>query len=437
MKAGLCNRIISLCFIVFAAVSAFAAEDDIPMPGDSIEVEKSSEAKAFTFSGYVENTTTAEYLKSESREFILNGSRARLKFSGRPSEHFDYSINLTGTLYSGANETELKRYLPKEERDSVKEPSPFVYSMENDIYLQEAFGTLYLGVFMIRAGRQKFYTGTGYAFNPIDLFNVKNPLDPAYETDGFDSMLAELRVSDSVVLQGLVKYSDRLSDSGYLARIKGRLSGWEIALQYTHLIRNRTDYITMNQQGPALLTANIFDPSLFVHEYRWHLAALEFSGEVFGWQVYGEGGYAFIKDMDDEKGLSGEVKSHERILAGINYTFKSELYVMAEYLRIGERDTTCGDYSLNDWLAYYSGEIESLNRDTIFAGVSYPAADLMDFSFYCISGINDRSFLLNPWIEYSVCSGCSLSVAVYIPAGKEGQNGESGASGFVRLKYSF
>ena len=94
--------------------------------------------------------------------------------------------------------------------------------------------------------------------------------------------------------------------------------------------------------------------------------------------------------------------------------------------------------TLNDRLAYLNGEILSINRDTLFSGLSYPLTDLLDFSLYTIIGCNDASVLLNPWLIYAIRPGLKLSLSLNIPIGDEdGQNGKSGASGFARLKFNF
>jgi hypothetical protein len=111
---------------------------------------------------------------------------------------------------------------------------------------------------------------------------------------------------------------------------------------------------------------------------------------------------------------------------------------MLEYLRIGQGRTDSSDITLNDRMAYFNGEILSIDQDTIFTGVSYPLTDLIEGSLYTIVGLNDSSVILNPWLLYDVRPGLKLSISANIPFGdEEGQNGKSGASGFARLKYHF
>ena len=89
-------------------------------------------------------------------------------------------------------------------------------------------------------------------------------------------------------------------------------------------------------------------------------------------------------------------------------------------------------------MAYLSGDILSINGDTVFTGITYPLTDLIDLSLYGTLALNDPSVTINPWLLYSIYPGVNLYITAYAPVGDEqSQNGESGPGGFVRLKFSF
>ena len=304
--------------------------------------------------------------------------------------------------------------------------------------MQEAFATLYLNQLWIRVGRQKYYTGTGYAYNPSDFFNNKDPFDPSYEVDGIDAILATIELSLNTRIQGLMRVSRNLEKSDYLACIKTHAETWDFGLQYTRITKERVDYIALNQTGVAAVMNDTFDMKNYTREFTYDFAGGEFSGEISGVQLYGEGGYVFVKSKGETGNLTDEAKDHERFLLGFDYTFDCELYFMTEYLRVGNGRTSKEDITLNDRMAYISGKILSANRDSLFSGISYPVTDLTDLSLYVISGLNDRSFIYNPWITYDILPGASVNLSAYIPTGDEkSQPGKSGASGFMRIKVSF
>ncbi len=423
-------------------------DDSIPMPGDedadvpsSAPVLPSSFSSALEFRGYVENTSTIEYVKQPEEEIILNAGRVRVNISGEPDTSLDFGIGLVGTINKGATNFNLLEYMPDSLQEQVIPGAEtfFEYQMEEeDIFVQEAFGTLYTEHFRLRVGRHKFYSGTGYAFNPIDLFNVKDPLDPTYETNGQDALLLTLNLPQQTELHGVVRYHDHLDTTDYQARLKTYVGGWDVALQYTHFLKERVDWEALNTEDALMGFMQGLSFDAFVRQFRWHLLAVEFSGELFEWGIYGEGGYAVIEEEGEVGTLDAAADDHERLLLGLDHTFEFQLYVMLEYLRFGQGRREKEDITFNDRMAYVNGEVLSNNRDTLFTGLSYPLTDFIEGACYAIIGVNDSSVLLNPWIIYDVRPGMTLSASANIPIGdEESQLGKSGASGFMRLKFNF
>ena len=450
------KRVVAV-FLMFLSLSlsVWAQEASIPLPGDEDAVpmpgsEGTSQPyealpgadalSAPDVSGYVENTFNYERSSGEKREFLLNCTRTRLNISGKPSANVDFGIGAVATLNSGALEFDMVRYMPDAvQKQIAPQTAPlFTQKMHNRIFLQEAFGTILTSHFRLRIGRHKFYTGTGYAYNPIDIFNHKNPLDPTYEIDGLDALLGMVELPHQTEVQGLMTFGDRLSDSTYMLRMKTYVIGWDMALQYSEATKTRTDWEALNepQSMQALSEGAPFES--FVRRYRWRLLAAEFVGELGGIGIHGEGGYAFIKAKGNTGTLAEAAENHGRFLIGADYTFGFQLYTIAEFLHIGQGRTQSSEITLNDRMAYVAGEILSTNRDTVFIGITYPLTDLADFSMSGIVACNDPSAIVSPQLKWSVCPGVNLVVTGYVPMGKEeGQNGNMGTGGFVRLKFSF
>ena len=410
------------------------------MPGADTAFQLPGGAEGMKIRGYVENTFNYEQDRSRHRELLLNSTRSRLNLSGRPDESFDFGIGVVGTLNSGATEFDLTRYMPDNLQQKLAPEASEIFKqrIENEIFLQEAFGTLYMPYMQLRIGRHKFYTGTGYAYNPIDIFNHKNPLDPTYEINGLDSVLGSIELPHQTEIQGFVKFADRLATSGYMLRLKTYISGWDTALQYSECTKERVDWETLNtsESVSALVQGAPFEN--FMREFRWRLLGVEFAGELGGIGIHGEGGYTFIEGKDNVGTLTNAGEDHERFLIGIDYTFDFQLYFIAEYLHIGQGRIDSSEITINDRMAYLSGEVLSINRDTVFTGVTYPLTELIDFSLYGIVACNDTSAVVNPRLLYSIYPGVSLSLTAYVPVGDEqGQNGKSGPGGFARLKFNF
>ena len=421
-------------------------ERAIPMPGMDTTIHPPGSdgedgiQSSLKIRGYVENTLNYEQSRSQKRELLLNSTRSRLNLSGKPDRNFDFGIGVVGTLNSGATEFDLAGYMPDELREQLTPEIAglFKQRIENEIFLQEAFGTLYMPNLRLRIGRHKFYTGTGYAYNPVDIFNLKNPLDPTYEINGLDSALVTAELPRQTEIQGFVKFAERLSDNGYLLKLKTYVSGWDVALQYSQNTKERVDWETLNSSEAVTALTQGAPFESFLRGFRWRLLGVEFAGEFGGIGIHGEGGYTFIKSEGDTGTLANAGEDHERFLVGIDYTSDFQLYLIAEYLRIGQGRTDSSEITLNHRMAYLSGEILSTDRDTVFTGFTYPLTDLIDFSLYGILACNDPSAVVNPWLVYSIYPGVNLTFTAYVPVGDEqSQNGKGGPGGFVRVKFSF
>ncbi|MCP4404149.1 MAG: hypothetical protein GY801_43435 [bacterium] len=420
--------------------------EGVPLPGAEADTPLSDYSvppSSFPFDvrGYIENTTNLEYVKEEERILLLNAGRARLNLSGRPDTAFDVGLGLVGTLNVGETELSMLNYFPDALQEQIVPGAEefFLYEIDREeLYLQEAFGSLYAEHFWLRIGRHKFYSGTGYAYNPIDLFNVKDPLDPTYETDGIDALLLSIEFPNQTEIQGVMRFGEDFENTDYLARIKSYFHGWDLALQYNYYLKSRVDWEALNSEEAlfALAQGASFDD--FTREFRWHLIGGEFSGELFEWAVYGEGGYVFVDPLGDDGTLADAAQDHERVVLGTDHTFDSQVYLLLEYLRLGQGRTDSADIRLNDRVGYLSGELLSIDRDTLFSGMSYPTGDLTELSLYVIVGCNDPGAMLNPWLIYDLRPGLKLSFSANIPLGdEESQNGKAGPAGFVRLKWNF
>lgn len=426
------ERKAALLLLVLSTLALWSlpGQNAIPLPGSTYGIEDGEPMTGDSWlpggwSGYVEDTINMEYLKARKETTHLNNLKIRLNAESATGGSFRYGLALIGTANTGDREFGLTGYLPEAFENQIPPEYREAYGYrlkDNQVYLQEAYGEWLTDRMTFRFGRHKFYSGTGYAYNPIDLFNRKNPVDPTYETDGQDALLLTLRLDSGAEIEAVARTEDDYKSFDAQARIKAFYNGWDLAVGITHYTKQRIDWI----QGGVL------------RPFIWNMVSAEFSGEILGMGVYGEAGWAMIDDPDDVGSLRRAALDHERLLIGVDYTFESQLYLMAEYLRLGQGREGPAEMDLNDRFAYITGEILSADKDTLFLGGSYPLTDLMDFSLYAIVNCNENSALLNPWIIWDIRSGWKLSLSMTLPVGKrEGSIGRMDVGGFLRLRYSF
>ncbi|MBN1498951.1 MAG: hypothetical protein JW982_02250 [Spirochaetes bacterium] len=427
--------LIFLCIVMFQVY--LSADDEF---GSSAEMNFAGEEKypQIIFSGYVENTFSCEYDKKAEKESLLDYTRVRLNSSGKLNDNSDFAVGIVGRMYSGSTGINMTEYLPEEKQDDLNPFTAYIFSAEyeNDIYIQEAFLTFYFDYFKIRPGRQKYYSGTGYAYNPTDFFNSKNPLDPGYETDGLDGILISFNLPAGAELECFYRTGYRFEDSDYQTCLKFSFFSTDAVLQYTGIILNRTDF-EMADADAASIAA---DPSLYDSystDYRIHFIGGSISSDAAGIGLRAEGGYVMSSAETSEMTLDYD-GNYEVLLAGFDYTFEMQLYIIMEYYRNGAGVNHEDDAGLNEIMANIAGETDSIVKDTLFTGVSYPVTDLADAAVYAIVGLRDRSVIINPVVNWSVFSGGMLEFSGIIPYGKKGSyTGSLPSGGFIRAKVSF
>ncbi len=399
------------------------------------------------FGGYVEDTISVEYLRAEEKYAFVNSARIRNNFFKDFDGKYDFGIAVVGNIINGDTEFNISDYFPGKVTSQLPAGirQSMQYEFENDIWLQEAYGSLYLGELKIRLGRQKYYTGTGYAWNPTDLFNRKNVLDPTYETEGIDGVFLgysflgdnEINLFYSIGTSHIREDRDfsSIEDGDFQIKATTHLDIWEIAAHYTEAKLDRTDL--------AGVLMGAIDPGKSTMLVKWRLAGAEASGELMGIGLRAEVGYAWLELYNDpyigsRAGFVGDIKDHARFLIGVDYTFKDGLYLIGEYFYEGLGKVSADDYSLNERLSLFIGERYAIGRDNLFLGGSYPLSDLITMEFYTIANLDDPSVILNPWLVWIAHDDVTVSISGQIPFGVEDSSlGETGHFVFSRLKWTF
>lgn len=191
--------------------------------------------------------------------------------------------------------------------------------------LMRLSANVYMGDYIsMEAGRQSFLTGYGYGWNPIDFANpLKNPMDPDAALRGVDGISFDFYLGDISALKvyGILP-RDILSTGFEFEEIK---AGGEL---------------TLFLPGLEVKLAGIYDydKSTGSDAYTPSVGA-GFMADLRGLGFYGEA--ALRKgsrnySADDTGVLSRKSDWLFSALAGLEYTFPSETYAVAEYFYNGE-----------------------------------------------------------------------------------------------------
>jgi hypothetical protein len=377
-------------------------------------------AQELEFSGYFENQFFPQELNGEL--VLQEYDRLRLDMAADVGENVSFAGDIVYRVFHGKTEYSAFDFMPDwvvEEYAttmgmSVDELRPmFAIQMADEHFLDNAYATFYFSRFNLRIGRQQLPWGAGYNWNPTDLFNDKNLLDPTYEKVGVNAFKLEVPFDEQGMVTGVFGVGGDWEESVKAIRVKEHVRGFDFSATVAEKEEERMDYATFSTMP-----------------MRRRLAGGDFSGSLIGLGVWGEGAFNWIEKNDD----------FEQYLLGVDYTFESGFYLTGEYYRNGLGETDEKRYRFADWMQMLSADGENLGRDYLSVGQSYPIGELWDWSNFLIINLNsgDRSGVFFPWFDYSFGDNTEISLVGYLPfGGNESEFGSFGSGGFARVRVYF
>jgi hypothetical protein len=254
------------------------------------------------------------------------------------------------------------------------------------LVMDRALIKLYFGSFDLIFGKQQIAWGTGYVFNPTDIWNIKDPTDPNGSKIGVLAANLDFFFGENSSLNIIAAPGSNFDHMKYGFRIKSTAGRYEYSLS---AIRDNSD-----------------DAALLNIPERLQLGA-DFSGEIINEiGFFGEAAISNPRYAGMEMNETDSV--YIQFCTGFDYTFKSGLYLLGEYYYngIGKRDYR--NYDLKSFTRLTGGEMSGLAQNYISAVVKYPF--LNDYSCTLISLVNmdDLSCALIPELEYSFHQNISV-----------------------------
>ncbi|MFC2168300.1 hypothetical protein ACFLRW_04880 [Acidobacteriota bacterium] len=395
------TRFASTLIILLLSISPIAAQEKIDL------------------FGYYEPQFMGISIQDQFYQLFSNKLRVDLKWG--PLNNITFAANFDFITYHGTTSWNLLEFLPSQVTATIPEilKSVYLIPLSNRIFLDNAYLKLAFKHFDITAGKQQISLGTGNIWNPIDIFNIKDPVDPTYEQPGQNALRLDVPITDSTTVSALYSPENEWQNSAKMVQMKSRIAHFDltvVAIEKIWLFHDYTqfDFSLMNFQE--------------LPEKR-QLLGLSTAGELFGIGIWAEFAYNWMENTDD---------FHE-LVAGFDYTFDFQTYVLAEYYRNSLGKTNHMDYDLNDWMRFMVSEQKSIARDQFYALVQHPVTDLINLGLSSIVCITDGSFVVIPTFEYSLSDNVDIFAYLNINVGKEGSNYDKslGRGGMIRARIYF
>ncbi|MBD3289120.1 hypothetical protein GF337_09975 [candidate division KSB1 bacterium] len=398
--------------------------------------------------GYFEPQLMGARIGSEL--YQLSSNKLRVDLQSEISDHVTFGANFDYITYHGKTEWDILKFLP--ERTKNQAPwtqlfgynfNPYVLQFNDRQFLDNAYLKLALKYADVTIGKQQLSMGTGYAWNPTDVFNKKDITDPTYEQPGHNALRVDLPLGAGYRITSIYAPTDDWEYTDFLLKLKGRISHFDFSVLGIQKQWRYTD-------------ARLFDPllmSFYQIPTKRRILGADFAGELLGLGVWGEYAYndiyvnatkyviyknAVISSQSASQPMNIPANYYELVL-GVDYTFDFQTYIMVEYYRNTEAHSDHRNYSFNDWMHLLFAEKRSITRDQIYAFVQHPLTDLIDFGNSCIYSISDNSLAIIPMLTYNIFQNVDLTLIGNIYFGEEGAvySDNMGNGGLVRARVYF
>jgi len=342
--------------------------------------------------GYYE--AEGDHLNLPAGNIYFGYNKLRVDLDAAPGESFRVSADVIRRAYNGQSTFNFMDFLPEELWPVLPTMDTLTYfpvSLSDTMFVDNAFMEVYLPWFDLKLGRQQISPGVGYAWNPTDIFNVKDILDPTYEQTGVEAVQIFIPLRWGLQLSGILQPRSSWEQTTQYYQLKGLLGQFDISVVYAVSELMKT----------GLLGA---------HKTHREMVGFNMEGEIAGWGVRSEFAVNRLAFANDNL-------RYEYVL-GVDYTTESSLYLMGEYFH-NDFGVDPDQVTFDDYVSYFLGETHSLNTDYLFAMAMYPVTDLISAELFSIYNLNDGSLVINPQLTYNIFEDVELTVTGSLFSGED------------------
>ena len=369
--------------------------------------------------GYFESQAMGSEIKNEF--LLLYSNKLRVDLKSSFSEKITFAANFDYITFHGKTRWDILDFLAPNVTSQVPQgmESFYVLPFSNRHFLDNAYIKLSFKYFDLTVGKQQISLGTGYVWNPTDVFNINDLFDPTYEQPGHNAVRLDVPLGTMYTLTALFSPEDTWQNSAKLIQLKGRISHFDYSLIAIEKVWRFHDYTQFDSENTNFLE---------LPEKRQLLGAST-AGELLGLGVWAEYAYNWMESSED----------FYELVVGTDYTFDFQTYMMVEYYRNTLGKTDYQQYDLNDWMRLIAMEQKAISRDQIYVFIQHPATDLLNVGLSTIYSISDNSLALVPTLSYSLSDNVEIFAYLNLNFGKEGKvfSKNMGNGGLLRARVYF
>lgn len=337
--------------------------------------------------GYFENETDGARIGGTDYSFGYN--KLRVDLQAFPAEQVTVGANVNIRRYHGKTMWNVFDFLP----DDLWQPmfgdsATMIIPLTDTLYLDNVYLKARFKHFDLTVGKQQLSLGTGYAWNPTDIFNRPDLMDPTYEQTGVTSIRAEVPLGDRFGLDLIMAPEESWDLSAKMIKGKAGLGSFDFTASYA-------EYTGAYPYWRAHMDNSAPPPT----EITYKKLGGSVVGQIWELGLWAEGNF----EIGDHP-----IDFHEYLL-GIDHTFDFQTYLMVEYYH-NSGGAEPDSLTFFDYLYSLGGETHSLMQDYVFVMANHPISDVLSAGLFGIANLNDRSFAINPLLDWNAFENVSVSL---------------------------
>ncbi|NIA23169.1 MAG: hypothetical protein GWP03_03295 [Proteobacteria bacterium] len=263
------------------------------------------------------------------------------------------------------------------------------YTLTSEPFLRNGYVGLKWNIFYISLGKQQMGWGTGYAYNPTNLFQYKTIMDMNEELDGVNSVKLKINFPFDLSLETVMLPGAIIDSTSFAGKIKGYFPLLDFSTGFAYYIQTHLDSLTLNPVND-----------------RYKSILADFSTNIFNFNIYGEG-------------LFNLNKKAPVAVIGCGYTGTDNSFLLNfEYLYNGYGAES--NYNIADWLDFLSGYELSLGKHELIFNVekSYNN-EYVKFNLTTLVNPIDKTGLILPGVNINPNDNSTIVLTPFIPYGKD------------------
>jgi hypothetical protein len=329
-------------------------------------------------------------------DYSFGYNKLRVDLQAFPAQEVTVGANVNIRRYHGKTNWNIFDFLP----DSLWQPffgenATWIFALRDTLYLDNVYLKARFKHFDLTVGKQQISLGTGYAWNPTDIFNIKDLMDPTYEQTGVTAIRAEVPFGDRMLADIIYSPKEGWEESPQFIRFKLGIGSFDLTASVGQFRWERTGLNLTTLQPLIIRTSrNLYGGSAV--------------GQIWEIGMWAEGAWNELSKGDD----------FAEYVIGVDHTFDFQTYLMMEYYHNGS-GTESDSLTINDYMYSLGGQTHSLMQDYLFVLANHPISDVLSAGLMGIANLNDESFAINPLLDWNAFENVSVSLFLSKAVGED------------------